>query len=220
MSAPISQKHEIDHRTMKLIVGVIAITLGPLTCFLSHQSLPSISASYEVHGATSSVFVGFLFAIASFLAAYNGEILKEKRLSKFAALAAIGVAMCPCGCLVGCGEPSTESSISAAGHYVSATVMFAVLAIFCRIFCKRARMKGHPEAVRRSHVYLVCEWLIWICIGVLGINAVTQPYFCRMIPNITFWGEQVALLAFGIAWLMASHILPFFNRSDEQHHLF
>jgi len=40
------QRPEIDHRTMKLIVGLIALTLASLTSFFASTAITSISASY------------------------------------------------------------------------------------------------------------------------------------------------------------------------------
>ena len=56
---------EIDHHTMKLIVGVIAISLAWLTSIFSQTPLESISASYHADGWSRDIFVGFLFAISA-----------------------------------------------------------------------------------------------------------------------------------------------------------
>ena len=53
----------IEHHTIKLIVGVIAISLATLTSIFSETPLESISASYHEEGWSSNIFVGFLFAI-------------------------------------------------------------------------------------------------------------------------------------------------------------
>jgi heme A synthase len=65
---PDPKRPEIDHRTLKLIVGVIAISLASLTSFFATTTITSISASDEM------------------------------LLSKVAAGAALGVALFPCGC--------------------------------------------------------------------------------------------------------------------------
>lgn len=38
-------------------------------------------------------------------------------------------------------------------------------------------------------------------------------------PRFVFVGEAVALVAFGISWLVASRVLPVLTRADERHHL-
>jgi hypothetical protein len=94
----IPEKPEIDHRTLKLLVGLIAIFLPILTHFFSNAQITSISASYYEGGWTQSIFIGFLFAIAAFLFAYNGQSRREMLCSKVAAVGALGVALFPCGC--------------------------------------------------------------------------------------------------------------------------
>src|SRR5258706_598202 len=92
------KRPEIDHRTIKLIVGLIALTLANLTSFFAQSSITSISASYYEGGWSLNIFVGFLFAISAFLLAYNGQSTSEMVLSKVAGFAALGVAMFPCKC--------------------------------------------------------------------------------------------------------------------------
>src|SRR6266404_9609633 len=104
---------EIDHHILKLIVGVIALTLANLTAFLSAHSIQSISASYWEGGWARDFFIGFLFAISSFLLAYNGFSTAEMLLSKVAALAALGVVLFPCGC-------ETHDDVIPYVHYISA----------------------------------------------------------------------------------------------------
>ena len=66
------KREEIDHRTIKLIVGVIALSLATLTGAFAGTPIASISASYYEGGWSQTIFIGFLFAIAAFLLAYNG----------------------------------------------------------------------------------------------------------------------------------------------------
>ena len=69
---PVQPYPEIDHRTMKLIVGVVALSLASLTNFFASRPLASISESYYEIGLSHVIFIGFLCAIAAFLLAYNG----------------------------------------------------------------------------------------------------------------------------------------------------
>lgn len=206
---------EIDERTMKLIVGVIALSLPILTNFfasLVNAPLPSISDSYWIGGWPQTIFVGFLFAIASFLIAYNGKSKSELVLSKVAATAAFGVAMFPCGC--------NGNSQSLPGlHYACAGVMFGVLTYFCYIFLIRALRKGHSQAKFRAVIYAVCGIVILLCSLALGYNGITQNGLTSHFPNFVFWGEAGGLWSFGVSWLTASHVLPILNRADERFRL-
>jgi NADH:ubiquinone oxidoreductase subunit 5 (subunit L)/multisubunit Na+/H+ antiporter MnhA subunit len=75
-SAP--KREEIDHLTIKFVVGLIAVTLAPLTDFFAKSPITSISASYYEGGPSQTIFIGFLFAIAAFLLAYNGFSRTDK----------------------------------------------------------------------------------------------------------------------------------------------
>lgn len=90
--------HEIDHHILKLIVGLIALSLANVTAFFSADGLDSISDAYHKGGWARDFLVGSLFAISAFLFAYNGEEPPEMVLSKLAGVAALGVALFPCRC--------------------------------------------------------------------------------------------------------------------------
>lgn len=193
--------HEIDHHTLRLIVGLSAIFLASLTVLLAGQPLASISDAYHQGGWARDVLVGILFAIASFLVAYNGESGTEMLLSKLAAVAALGVALFPCDC-------GTGQEILPYVHYVSAAVLFAVLAWFCLLFYRRARGKGHREALWRSWLYGLCRAVIVSVLLVLAFDHFAGGPFSSMVPRLVFYGEQAALIAFGVSWLVASRVLP------------
>lgn len=205
----IPRKAEVDHRTLKLLVGVIALSLGSLTNLFADQPLESISASYHEGGWSQSFFVGFLFAIAAFLLAYNGKSRREMLLSKVAALAAFGVAMFPCKC-------DDRLEIIKHVHVVSAAVMFLILAYFCYLFFERARRKGHKEAVRREVIYAACGVAILVAILVLALNAAVGGVIKDAFPRLTFYSETAALIAFGISWLTASRTLPLITSQRER----
>lgn len=168
---------------------------------LSGQPLASISDAYHQGGWARDVLVGILFAIASFLVAYNGESSTEMLLSKVAAVSALGVALFPCEC--GTGEELLPYV-----HYVSAAVLFVVLAWFCLIFFRRARRKGHREALWRSWLYGLCCAVIVAVLLVLALDHFAGNPIGSRLPRLVFYGEQAALIAFGVSWLVASRVLP------------
>src|SRR5438067_7163036 len=64
-SAP--KQEEINHLTIKLVVGLIALSLAPLTRFFANSYITSISASYYEGGWSQSIFTGFLFGHSDLL---------------------------------------------------------------------------------------------------------------------------------------------------------
>jgi hypothetical protein len=206
---PTPRLKEIDHRTMKLIVGVVAITLPALTTLFAKGPLTSISASYWEGGPSQSIFIGFLFAIGSFLLAYNGYSRHEMILSKVASIASLGIALFPCQCDQPAGGVPDI-------HFASAATMFLILAFFCYSFYRRAKAKGHAEANIRATIYVVCGVAIVLSILVLALNAVLGGPLAARLPRLTFYGETTGLIAFGISWLIASRTLPAVTRADER----
>lgn len=206
---PPPERKEIDHRTLKLFVGLIAITLPVLTAWFARSPLPSISAAFHEGGWSGTIFVGFLFAIGAFLAAYNGYSTREMVLSKIASAAALGVALFPCQC-------GNHSELVPNAHAVSAAALFLILAFFCREFGRRAWEKQHPQARLRAGIYAVCGALIVMCMALVGLDVVLSGALSARVPRLTFYVETVALLAFGLSWLTASRVLPVLTRPEER----
>jgi hypothetical protein len=207
------QYQEIDHRTIKLLVGSIAISLAPLTSFLTNWKITSISESYWFGGFAQSIFVGFLFAIASFMLAYNGQSAREKVFSKFAAIAAMGIALFPCNC-------GGRAEIIPYVHMGSAAVMFSILAYFCCLFRQRACGKGHSEAIRRARVYATCGVLILLSIAIPLVDVISQHRLSDSWKSLTFWDEALGLTAFGVSWLTASRVTPGLASPAERFRIF
>ena len=205
---------EINYHILKFIVGLVAILLAFLTSELSQSPLTSISASYWDPGHwPRNIFVGFLFAISAFLFAYNGYNILEKYLSKLAALAALGVAMFPCAC-------SGNLEIIPKVHYVSAAIMFGVLLVFSYFFYKRASKKETPEAKVRSIIYLICAFAILAAMLGMLVDFVSNESLTNAFPRFTFYAEMTGLVAFGIAWLIASRVIPYVTGKNERLSLF
>ncbi len=57
-------RQEIDHRTLKLMVGLVGLSLAFATSFLSGGAIESISAAHCHGGWARDFLVGSLFAIA------------------------------------------------------------------------------------------------------------------------------------------------------------
>ncbi|WP_230493596.1 DUF998 domain-containing protein [Pseudomonas protegens] len=207
------QRPEIDNNTIKLQVGIIAMVLANVTDFLSGGDITSISASYHESEWGRNLFVGLLFAISAFMLAYNGFSRKEMLLSKVAAVAAFGVATFPCGC-------NGYIEIIPHVHYVSAAVMFSILAYFCYLFRGRAESKGHVEARRRSVIYTFCGVAIVLSMLVMVVDHVFNEALSGFNSRLTFYCERVGLIAFGISWLTASKLLPVISAVDERTHPF
>lgn len=204
------EHHQIDHRTIKLLVGVIAITLSWLTSAFANNTLTSISAAYFEGGWSQVIFIGFLFAISALMLAYNGYSKLEMVLCKVAALCGIIIAMFPCRCV-------NREEIIKGVHGGAAIVLFLILAYLCWGFFRRARAKHHKRANVRSWIYAACGIAMLVSIGALAIETFTQGGMTQHVHSrFVFYGEAVGLVAFGVSWLTASRTLPFLTNEDER----
>lgn len=214
----------INHKTMRRRIGYIALVM-PFAVWLFSKPellsqdliLTSISISYWT--TTDDIFIGCLFAVGFFLAAYNGtgscKRDSEFWLSKIAFVSAIGLALFPtCGfddparpleCVLE-GAPSWIMSISFNHpnwlHYTFTISLFICLFCLLVIFSFRASRKGalgdtkeHKGASRRSWEYLLY--------GLGMFPGMLVLLFILDTPDKVFYVEFFGLFLFGIGWLRA-----------------
>ncbi|OOG49132.1 hypothetical protein [Rhodanobacter sp. C01] len=210
--------HEIDHLTIKLWVGTIAVLLPWLVRFAAGHVLPSVSGSYWAGDWPRNFFVGALIAIAALISAYNGDRPLDLVMAKVAAVAAAGTSLFP-------SDPTkiVWPRCHATLHYVAGGVLFVILTYFCIAFFRKARMKSAREAKRRMGVYLLCAVAIMGAIAILLIDIVLDmllhnDWLDTHFPWLFFYAEAAALTAFGVSWLTASHVLPYLNAPEERYH--
>lgn len=152
------QDEIFDYKTLRLLVGIVAIALPIVVLVAARAAVPpidSISASYWVDDARD-LFVGALFIIATLMTAYNGhdpsgdenndgsatphpltKWISEKWISKVAAIMAVGVALFPTTC------PNGVRNTDTVVHYISAVILFTIITYFCLgSFRKRALEKA------------------------------------------------------------------------------
>lgn len=197
----------INHKRMRRIVGYTAFLLPPVVVWLSgHDGLSSISISYWAD--SQDVFVGSLFAVGFFLAAYNGTGTCgrwEKSLSRFACAFAVLVALFP---TVGFDQqtdipPSWVLSVSSlvgleaqSVHGIAALLLFVCLFLMLLVFSFRASRKGKAQ---RSMAYLAFS--LGMLIGLPALYLILE-YVLRRNDTI-FFVEWAGLWLFGFGWFLA-----------------
>lgn len=184
-----------DYRLLRFLVGLIAFFMPLVVLILAHQELASISASY--YTGARDAFVGMLFIVGTFLIAYNGKTQIQAIMSKLAAIAAIITAVFPTS------KVSCADSVCSRVHYGAAAILFVILIYFCLVFYLSAKKKSDRKKTRRMNIYLFCG--IVMLVSVAGMFAASIFMKCSHMDAlcITYWGEVVALEAFGVAWLVA-----------------
>ncbi len=203
---------QIDHRVIKLLVGVIAVSLALFMQLASGELLHSISESY--HYRARDWFVGLLFAVAALFLSFKGQDAFERKLTILASLCAALVAVAPCEC----GRPA---SLVSAFHFPAAAGVFAIMGYFCWRFRKTALSKKalYPEANRRAWVYTACLFGMAVC-GAMALGYVVATEKIDLaFPNYIFWLEAIGLVSFGASWLTASRTIPVITNPRERFHI-
>ena len=203
-----SRNPTFDYVTLRLLMGVMAFAIPIVVIYLAHPIvLESISASY--HTDAQDHFVGMLFIVAAFLIAYRGRSPAQGLWSKVGAVAAVLVAICPSSTATMPDLPSGPV------HYIAAAILFLILAYFCFVFWKKTHASENPFKKRRSPVYAACGIIMLTCIVAI---AAANWFFgdTAKALRITFWGEWIALWAFGVAWIVAGKSLPFLSEPSER----
>ena len=135
-----------DPHTLRLIVGVIALSFSLVVSLLATTITSSISASY--HTNARDVFVGFLFIIGALLVAYKGHAHQfrqdgantlwnriraiwgqheEDLLSTLGGAAALAAAIFPTMC------DDCTRDLRSDIHSVAAIILFLIVMYFCLI---------------------------------------------------------------------------------------
>lgn len=196
---------EVSIYKVRLIIGLVAISLPFLISVLAGSPLiESISAGYYHQGSDwpRNILVGFLMAISALLFSYNGENSSERHLSNVGAVASFFVAT----------FPAKHHLV----HGLASFIMFAVLAMFCFQFYKSLPSKNgpqpYPQTKARALIYKVCGIVIILSMLVVALKSTLFPN----VKHIVLYAETAGLLGFGIAWLVASHIIPVITHPNER----
>jgi hypothetical protein len=197
-----------EYRTHRLVMGLIALSLPLIVSALSSEKLASISASY--HSEARDWLVGLLFVVGAFLLSYNGHTPRQSAISKIAAFAAAGIAIFPTACRTCATTPTTVL------HFVCATVLFSSLAYFCLgPFREKLLGSGGKKRLRRR-IYLACGLTMIACMVTIAAANLLLPAPAVAALRIVYWGEAIALFAFGIAWFVSGKALGLLADEEEQ----
>ena len=191
--------HIYSYRALRRAVGLmgfflpIVLMIGGFISKGEFSIEPSISDYY--HTVMGDVFVGTLCATALFLFFYSGYNVLENRLADFGGLMLLGTAFVPTSPL---GVPSATAPI----HLSFATAFLLAMAVFS-IFLFRKYPEGvHPPARKmRNRIYLLCGMTMLVSLAAM-LAFMLSDELKASFPNLIFFGEWVALSAFGISWLV------------------
>jgi hypothetical protein len=173
---------------------------------------PSISDYYYTN--MREIFVGILCAISLFLFTYKGYSKLDNWSANIAAFFALGIAFFPTTFFEGINcEKNVDNFITTSNssiiHFTSATIFFLTLAFMSICLFTKTNNQNQANALTqekliRNKIYIGCGWTI-ICS--LVIILLHQKDILPSSLPITFIFETVALVSFGISWLIKGEAL-------------
>ena len=207
-----------SYLALRKAVGWMGILLpfvlmhGLFLFFNADRILKSISQYY--HSGMRDVFVGTLCGIALFLFFYRGydnwkKINWDLWITNIGGILAVGIALFPA---------PEKGPIDWVGsvHFICAILFFVLLAFYSIfIFTKKGPKSSKRKRVR-DIIFVICGLVMVVCLAAILIYMV----FIQT-PNSTccfvFWGETVALVAFGISWLTKGGMIYPDKRDTDSH---
>lgn len=191
-------------KRLRLGVGLVGIWL-PFVVTIGYSvnvgrfTLPS-SISGVYYTSMRDVLVGSLCAIGVFLIFYRTSRAADI-LGTIAGVAAVGVALFPT-------RPDASDLLMAAtespryvAHTVAAAVLFLSMAAFCFFLFPRT------SGTARKTIYYVSGGAIVAGFILALLGSYLLPNDMEQTIHPLFWGETVAILAFGVSWFAKSNAL-------------
>lgn len=198
-----------SYRNQRRSVGLLGIFL-PFALIIVSFSLgctqvqPSISQYF--YTSAGMLLVGILCAVGLFLISYKGPQKIDDVVTNFAGVCALGIAFCPTGtdfnskCLLFTYPDNPKIAIA---HYLFAALFFISLAANSYFLFTRSDNPLITEQKQiRNKLYRTCGVLMILFAALIPLGNIN--FFKQYLegPYTTFILESLALITFGISWLI------------------
>jgi hypothetical protein len=208
-TAPAPEDQRTRQAALRRAIGFIGIGL-PIVLPIGKVLFfgPGLPATISAYYYTDmrNVLVGALCAIGVYLLYYPGYDCGDNITTALAGLGAITLALSP----TFPPEPAVPTAAETVGgvlHYTAAGVFFLGLAYLS--YFRFTRTSGDPteQKLRRNVLYRVCGvvMVVSIAVAVLLDNVLPAAVLDAVVP--VFWLEALAVLAFGVSWLVKGETL-------------
>ena len=204
VKTPAKNDQIISYYALRILIGATGILLPLLLIIgnlVANNTLlieNSVSDYYD-NSTAGDILVGVLFVLGFFLMTYKGYNRTDSIAANLGCVFALGVALFP---------TTSTNNIVHTMHFVFAVLLFSVF-IFFSIYLFR---KTDPNKVytkqkdKRNKVYLLCGIIMILCIvciaiGMLWLETLSATY------HLVFWFESIALIAFGVSWVVKAEFL-------------
>lgn len=212
----------ISYLTLRKTIGWLGILL-PAAMILGNAVFGycytiQSSVSHYYYTVTGNLLTGILCAVALFLVAYKGYNRHDQLTNTLAGCLALLIAFFPTD-LQTMAAPGTDRpacvlfvlpnhALRNAVHYASAGGFFLTLAYISWFLFTKGDVYPTAEKLLRNRVYRSCSVVIItavLLIGLYGIFGERGDAISRLKP--VFFLEWIALLAFGISWLVKGEMV-------------
>jgi hypothetical protein len=200
----------LSYLDLRKAVGIIGVAL-PFVLAIGKviSQGPGFQDSISSYYYTDmrNIFVGSLCAIGLFLMSCRGYDWRDRLAGTLACIFAVGVAFFPT--TPSPDAPARQKCIGMA-HLTFAALLFLTLAFFCiKLFTETDQETPTRQKLQRNIVYRICGYAILGCILFI---AIFKLFLLNLLPQTllvppVFLFESLAILAFGVAWLIKGETL-------------
>jgi hypothetical protein len=208
-TAPAPEDQRTRQAALRRAIGLIGIGLPivlPLGKVLfSGPGLPATISAYY-YTDMRDVLVGAMCAIGVYLLYYPGYDRGDNLTTALAGLGAITLALSPTTPPAP-AVPTRAEVVAGVVHYTGAGVFFLALAYMS--YFRFTRTAGDPteQKLRRNVVYRVCGVVMVVAIAGAVLLDTVLPVAVLDAVLPVFWLEALAVLAFGLSWLVKGETL-------------
>ncbi len=205
----------ISYLTMRRLIGILGTALPIIVVvggFLQNGLGVQGSISGYYYTNMHDVFVGILCGVSLFLISYKGYEKIDDVVANMSGIFALGIIFFPtsmyCGKVVKVGMFLIDDNISEYIHLTFGALFFLSLSFNSMyLFTKREPGGLSKEKRRRNIIYRFCGFIMILTI----LCMIMYTLFLRDTPISKIYPvlilESIALLAFGISWLVKGNTL-------------
>jgi hypothetical protein len=204
----------LSYLELRRAIGVLGVAL-PFVVFLGaliiFQTGMQNSISGYYYTGMRNVLVGTLCVFGVFLWSYKGYDDTDNLAGNLACVFAVGAALFPTAPNI--PDPSVTALWVGRIHVIFASLFFCTLIYFALfLFTKKDPHSKRPLTKRkkqRNNVYRGCGYTMAACIVLIFVYFILPDAQVALFEPIkpVFWLETIAILAFGISWLIKGQTL-------------
>lgn len=200
----------VDYLVLRRTLGILGIAL-PIVLVMGNSFVMQESISHFYYTKMSVVFTGTLIAFGLFLLSYRGydkkdsELISDNIITNIAGVMAFFVALVPTACAECSLEvPNGHDNVVKNSIHLISAGLFIVIMGYMSFSQFTKSDKTDSLTKKRNRLFRICGVVIWLAVLALIIKFSID---FNVFANYIFWCETVALIAFGIAWLVKGKTL-------------